>query len=114
MTSRKLFFVCALLLLMVGIAGAQLPPVKTSLGPKPPEGVGGCAVDKPTCAEVAPAIIKSALGQSPIAENLRHLTDVIGGRVTGSPAAVKSRGMGCGSVPQIGRGRSALREIHGC
>src|SRR5271169_411622 len=87
MMSRKLFFGGGLLLLMMGIASAQMPPVKTSLGPKPPEGVGGCAVDKPTCAEVAPAIIKSALGASPLEENLRHLTDVIGGRVTGSPAA---------------------------
>ena len=90
MMSRKLFFGGGLLLLMLGTAVAQLPPVKTSLGPKPPEGVGGCSVDKPTCAEVAPAIIKSAMGASPIEENLRHLTDVIGGRVTGSPAASKA------------------------
>ena len=70
-------------------AAAQLPPAKTTLGPKPPQGEGGCSVET-TCADVAPAIIKSALGPSPLEENLRHLTDVIGGRVTGSPAAAKA------------------------
>jgi hypothetical protein len=32
-------------------------------------------------------MIQSALGASPLEENLRYLTDTIGGRVTGSPAA---------------------------
>jgi hypothetical protein len=32
-------------------------------------------------------MIQSALSPSPLADNLRYLTDVIGGRITGSPAA---------------------------
>ncbi|MGB8835719.1 MAG: M28 family peptidase [Candidatus Acidiferrales bacterium] len=32
-------------------------------------------------------MIRSALGSSPLEENLRYLTDTIGGRVTGTPAA---------------------------
>ena len=53
------------------------------LGPKPPVGSGGCSVTAPTCADVAPGIIQSALGPSPLEGNLRYLTDVIGGRVEG-------------------------------
>ena len=37
------------------------------------------------CAQAAPKIIANALGASPLAENLRRLTDGIGGRLTGSP-----------------------------
>ncbi|HXX20552.1 MAG TPA: M28 family peptidase [Candidatus Acidoferrum sp.] len=40
-----------------------------------------------SCADLAPAMIQSALGPSPLEENLRYLTDAIGGRVTGSPEA---------------------------
>ena len=42
------------------------------------------------CAQAAPKIIANALGPSPQAENLRRLTDEIGGRVTGSPAMGKA------------------------
>lgn len=37
------------------------------------------------CAQAAPKIIANAMGASPLAENLRRLTDGIGGRLTGSP-----------------------------
>lgn len=42
------------------------------------------------CAQAAPKIIANALGPSPLAENLRRLTDEIGGRLTGSPAMAKA------------------------
>lgn len=42
------------------------------------------------CAQAAPKIIASAMGASPLAENLRRLTDGIGGRLTGSPAMEKA------------------------
>lgn len=42
------------------------------------------------CAQAAPKIIANALGASPLAENLRRLTDQIGGRLTGSPAMAKA------------------------
>src|SRR6266436_3811854 len=42
------------------------------------------------CAQAAPKIIANALGASPLAENLRRLTDGIGGRLTGSPAMAKA------------------------
>lgn len=73
-----------------GSAGAQgLPPVQKPFEPKPPQGTYGCSIHQ-SCADVAPTIIKNALGPSSLEENLRVLTDEIGGRVTGSPAAEKA------------------------
>jgi carboxypeptidase Q len=46
-----------------------------------------CTTDaSSSCAEVAAKILPLILGPSPLQENLRRLTDEIGGRVTGSPA----------------------------
>jgi carboxypeptidase Q len=46
-----------------------------------------CTTDaSSSCAEVAAKILPLILGSSPIQENLRRLTDEIGGRVTGSPS----------------------------
>src|SRR5437588_8742796 len=42
------------------------------------------------CEQVAPKIIENAMGESPLAENLRRLTDEIGGRMTGTPAAARA------------------------
>jgi carboxypeptidase Q len=42
------------------------------------------------CAQAAPKIIANAMGPSPLAENLRRLTDEIGGRLTGSPVMAKA------------------------
>lgn len=94
MTSRKLFFLPAMMLLVTAVsslpARAQgLPPVQKPFEPKIPHGTYGCSIHK-SCADVAPTIIKNALGPSPLEENLRVLTDQIGGRVTGSPAAEKA------------------------
>ncbi|HVA16313.1 MAG TPA: hypothetical protein VMV59_01230, partial [Candidatus Dormibacteraeota bacterium] len=93
MTSRRIACLPASVLLGVAIvasiAAAQFPPAPKPLEPKMPQGVGGCTINKP-CAEVAPDIIKKALGPSPLESNLRQLTDVVGGRVTGSPAADKA------------------------
>jgi carboxypeptidase Q len=51
-----------------------------------PQGQGACSVAK-SCAELAPRMIERALGPSPLEENLRYLTDTIGGRMTGTPEA---------------------------
>ena len=66
---------------------AQLPPVKPApLSKQVPQGEGACSVGK-SCAELAPVMEQKAMGASPLEENLRYLSDSIGGRVTGSPAA---------------------------
>lgn len=86
---------------------AQLPPLHPSpFSQQVPQGKGGCSIHA-TCAEVAPMIIQSALGVSPLAENLRILTDVIGGRVTGSPAADKAVGFAVEAFRRAG-----VDEVH--
>jgi carboxypeptidase Q len=49
------------------------------------QGVACSATEASSCAEAAAKILPQVLGPSPLAENLRRLTDEIGGRVTGSP-----------------------------
>jgi carboxypeptidase Q len=66
-----------------------LPPVQKPFEPKIPHGTYGCSIHK-SCADVAPTIIKNALGPSSLEENLRVLTDQIGGRITGSAAGEKA------------------------
>jgi carboxypeptidase Q len=58
---------------------------------RPPSGPGVCGPGQ-SCAEIAPIVIHSALGPSPLEENLRYLTDVIGGRVSGSASADRAVG----------------------
>ncbi len=81
------------LLAFAGAAGAQIIPRQgTPLSKlKPPSGGAVCAPGK-SCSEIAPQVIRSAEGPSPLAENLRYLADTIGGRVTGSQAADKAVG----------------------
>lgn len=84
--------ISACLALSVGNAAAQLAPIKPPPSfPQVPGGTGACSVEK-SCAELAPSMIQSALGPSPLEENLRYLTDTIGGRVTGSPEADRAAG----------------------
>jgi carboxypeptidase Q len=80
------------ILSFVGHASAQLPPIKPApLSRQVPQGEGSCSVEK-SCAEIAPVMERAALGTSPLEENLRYLSDSIGGRVTGSPAADRAVG----------------------
>ena len=82
------------LLLLSFAATAQIPPVKPApLSQQVPQGSGACSVEK-SCADLAPAMIQSAMGPSPLEENLRYLTDTIGGRVTGTPAADRAADWG--------------------
>lgn len=93
--------------LIASSAAAQLPPPKPSrLSPQVPQGTAGCSIHR-ACAEVAPTIIQSAMGMSPLAENLRILTDVMGGRVTGSPAADKAVGFAVEAFRRAG-----VDEVH--
>jgi carboxypeptidase Q len=74
-------------------AQGQLPPAK-----KDPlsllqsaQGKEGCsATEASSCAEAAAKILPIVMGSSPLEENLRRLTDEIGGRVTGSPEMAKA------------------------
>jgi carboxypeptidase Q len=79
-------------LLATTVVRAQIPAAKPApLSQQVPTGEGACSVQK-GCAELAPDMIRSAEGASPLESNLRYLTDTIGGRVTGSSAADRAVG----------------------
>src|SRR6267378_7375650 len=70
---------------------AQLPAQQDSLaksttGPN----AAACATTQSSCAEAAAKILPQVMGPSPLEENLRRLTDEVGGRVTGSPQMAKA------------------------
>jgi carboxypeptidase Q len=54
------------------------------------------------CEQVAPKIIQNAMGESSLAENLRRLTDEIGGRVSGTPAAARAVAWGVAAFHDAG------------
>ena len=75
-------------------AAAQIPPIKPApLAAQVPHGSGACSVQK-SCSELAPTMIQSALSPSPLEENLRYLSDTIGGRVTGTSSADRAADWG--------------------
>jgi hypothetical protein len=58
---------------------------------QPIQGTGACsATEISSCAETAAKILPQVLGPSPMEENLRRLTDEVGGRVTGTPQMAKA------------------------
>lgn len=82
--------IAAGVVLVVPVTSGQGNPISPPQGfGQVPQGTGACSVEK-SCADLAPMMIKSAEGPSPLEENLRALTDGIGGRVTGSPAAMRA------------------------
>ncbi len=89
----KTFFTSLLLCFLASLsASAQLPPPKDSLTPvQSSQSAAACsATDASSCAQAAAKIVPLVMGPSPIEENLRRLTDEIGGRVTGSPEMAKA------------------------
>jgi carboxypeptidase Q len=90
---RKLGPVSFLLLPCFFASGswAQLPPAKPDvLGKASVPTSVGCSATESSCAEAAAKILPQVLGPSPLEENLRRLTDEVGGRVTGSPEMAKA------------------------
>jgi carboxypeptidase Q len=89
----KILFASLLLYLIASLpASAQLPPAKDSLAPtQSGQSAAACsALDASSCAQAAAKILPQVMGPSPMEENLRRLTDEIGGRVTGSPQMAKA------------------------
>src|SRR2546430_9612485 len=88
---------------------AQLPPArKDPLSPaQSAQGKAGCSTTEvSSCAEAAAKILPIVMGSSPMEENLRRLTDEIGGRVTGTPEMAKAVDWGVGAF------RAAGVEVH--
>ena len=91
-------------------AFAQLPPAQPDPLARMREAASAqvCTTDDSSaCAAAAPKIISSALGASPLAENLRRLTDDIGGRLTGSPAMARAVAWGVAGFRDAG-----VDEVH--
>jgi carboxypeptidase Q len=85
------FFLAALI--SVPALFAQLPPVKVDplRTAQSATGTPACsATETSSCAEAAAKLLPLILGDSPMIENLRRLTDEVGGRVTGSPEMAKA------------------------
>ena len=86
-------FVVSLFFTLLGLAAiskgvAQLPPAKKNPLEKtgmPGQSAACSATDSSSCAAAAAKILPVVMGPSPLEENLRRLTDEVGGRVTGSP-----------------------------
>jgi len=86
---------------------AQLPPVKNPLIPSQNSPLAACsATDASSCAQVAAKLLPIVMGPSPMEENLRHLTDEIGGRVTGSPEMAQAVDWGVAAF------RAANIDVH--
>jgi carboxypeptidase Q len=86
-------FPTLLLCLVASGSWAQLPPAKTDPLAKSgtPQAAPGCSTaEASSCAQVAAKILPLVMGPSPLEENLRRLTDEVGGRVTGSPEMAKA------------------------
>src|SRR5260370_21823936 len=84
---------------------AQRPPAKKDpLSPaQSAAGKAGCSTtEASSCAEAAAKILPIVMGSSPLEENLRRLTDEIGGRVTGSPEMAKAVEWGVGAFRAAG------------
>jgi carboxypeptidase Q len=72
---------------------AQLPPVKVDplkSTPSAPGAAACSATETSSCAEAAAKLFPLILGDSPMIENLRRLTDEIGGRVSGTPEMARA------------------------
>lgn len=79
------FVVCVLIAVKPLLA--QLPPVSPAPlrpGQGAPSGLGCSATETSSCAQAAAKVMPIVMGESPLEENLRKLTDEIGGRVSGS------------------------------
>ncbi len=88
---RKFFLLISLLpCLLISPLVAQLPPAKNSLASAQNSPAACSATDSSSCAQVAAKLLPIVMGPSPMEENLRRLTDEIGGRVTGSPEMAKA------------------------
>src|SRR5277367_3448528 len=105
---KKNFAIISLLvgcLMVVTCASAQLSSAKkVPLSPvQAPQGAKACSTtEASSCAEAAAKILPLVMGPSPMEENLRRLTDEIGGRVSGSPEMAQAIEWGVGAFRAAG------------
>ncbi len=86
-------------------AGPQLPPAKKDplIPTQATQGSAGCSTtEASSCAQAAAKILPIVMGASSLEENLRRLTDEVGGRVTGTPEMAKAVEWGVGAFRAAG------------
>src|SRR6202790_4721462 len=88
--NSRIFSLSLLGLFACGVC-AQLPPLKPdTLGNTHGQTSAGCSATESSCAEAAAKSLPQVLGPSPMEDNLRRLTDDVGGRVAGSPEMARA------------------------
>ncbi|PYU49261.1 MAG: peptidase M28 [Acidobacteria bacterium] len=107
MLRRTIFLISLLFCLFASIAPLQpqIPPAKQNplIPGQGAKGTAGCSTtEASSCTEAAAKILPIVMGSSPLEENLRRLTDEIGGRVTGSPEMAKAVEWGVGAFRAAG------------
>jgi carboxypeptidase Q len=95
MLRLTIFLSFSLLCFAVGPVPTQAQLPQTTKDPlSPMQGAtaqAGCSVTEASaCAQAAAKLLPIVMGPSPMEENLRRLTDEIGGRVTGTPEMAKA------------------------
>jgi carboxypeptidase Q len=86
----SLLITSLLLCFITSLLSAQLPPPQTDPLAKQSTATQACSATETSCAQAAAKILPQVMGPSPMEENLRRLTDEIGGRVTGSPEMARA------------------------
>jgi carboxypeptidase Q len=104
---RRAIFITSLFLYIVASllpASAQLPPPKKdALSPAQSSQPAACSTEAASsCAQAAAKIMPIVMGPSPMEENLRRLTDEIGGRVTGTPEMARAVAWGVAAFRAAG------------
>jgi carboxypeptidase Q len=107
MPRRKTFLFAFLfsLLALAPYVRAQIPPVNQNplIPGQNASGNAACSTtEASSCAQAAAKLLPIVMGPSPMEENLRRLTDEIGGRVTGSPEMAKAVEWGVGAFRAAG------------
>jgi carboxypeptidase Q len=87
---RSLLFAVVFMCFAARPAPAQLPGAKPDPLAKQGQATAACSATEASCAEAAAKILPQVMGPSPLEDNLRRLTDEVGGRVTGSPQMAKA------------------------
>jgi carboxypeptidase Q len=88
----RIFLAASVLVCLVapGVRAQLSTAQSASFGQKSGAAGQACSATEASCAEAAAKIIPQISGPSPIEENLRRLTDEVGGRVSGSPEMAKA------------------------
>jgi acetylornithine deacetylase/succinyl-diaminopimelate desuccinylase-like protein len=97
-----LFFLAAFLPAAAQLAPAQPDPLARIRAAAQGSTQACSATGETLCEQVAPKIIENAMGESPLAENLRRLADEMGRRVSGTPAAARAVAWGVAAFRDAG------------